>query len=244
MNFRSLINVGLTSAIGALVSANVLAHVGVSTAPIFTGKTQEITLSVPHGCSELVNGVSTAYDTLRVEVQIPQTLTGLRPLDAVFGSASLVKNDAGAITKVIWTKPDSADKGADSHQYNFSIRAKVNASAFTTVYLPTTQYCKNSKGEEISAAWTAMSDDHDHSATATENPAPSFLVYPARTKGWNKYKAPDHLHNMSIFNDAEIVWKGKAGYSANANTAVLIAADAAYSVLSEIHPDEEFWVKY
>lgn len=242
MNRQSLFKLAIS--LLAVTSVNTIAHVGVANTPLYTGKTQEIVLSVPHGCSETVNGVSKSYDTLRVEVQIPATLTGLRPLDAVFGAATLEKSEAGTITKVIWTKPDTADKGSDTHQYFFSVRAKVNTTAFTTVYLPTTQYCKNTNGQEISAAWTAIGGDHDHSATTTENPAPSFLVYPVRTKGWNKYIAPDHLHNMSIFNDAEIVWKGKAGYSANANTAALIKADAAYTELSEIHPDEEFWVKY
>lgn len=235
-----------TSAIGilALTASHAFAHVGIATSPVYTGKTQEIVLSVPHGCSQTVDGVTTAYDTLRVEVQIPDILTGLRPMDTAFGNATLVKNEAGVITKVIWTKPDSADKGGDTHYYALPVRAKINAPAFTKVYLPTVQYCKNNNGEEISASWTAISDDHDHSSTSNENPAPSVLVYPVRTKGWNKYKAPDHLHDMSIFNDAEIVWKGTEGYSGNANTAALIQGDTKYSVLSQIHPDEEFWVKY
>jgi periplasmic copper chaperone A len=229
----------------AILVQPVAAHVSVATKPVIAGKTQEIVLSVPHGCSEVIDGVSKSYDTLRVEVQIPSTLGSLRPLDAVFGPATIEKNTAEVITKIIWTKPDVADKGADSHHYNFAIRAKVNAGPFTTVYLPTTQYCKNANGNEISAAWTAISaDHHDHSASAAENPAPSFIAYPARTNGWNKYVAPDHLHDMSIFSDAQIVWKATAGYSANPNTAALISADTQYSILSEIHPGEEFWVKY
>lgn len=246
MKSKTLTTLYRTSAIAviAFTTSYTFAHVGIATSPVYTGKTQEIALSVPHGCSQTVDGVTTAYDTLRVEVQIPDTLTSLRPLDTAFGNATLVKNEAGVITKVIWTKPDAANKGGDTHYYGLPLRAKVNAQAFTKVYLPTVQYCKNNNGEEISASWTAISDDHDHSSTSTENPAPSFLAYPVRTKGWNKYKAPDHLHDMSIFNDAEIVWKGTEGYSGNTNTAALIKGDIKYSVLNQIHPDEEFWVKY
>ena len=122
------------------------------------------------------------------------------------------------------------------------------------MYLPTTQFCKNTNGDEISAAWTATNATHgSHKVSAAAetttaeinaNPAPSFLAYPARIKGWNKYIAPDHLHDMSIFNDAEIVWKGDAAYSANPNTVELINADTAATPLSEIHPEEVFWVKY
>ncbi len=238
----------------ALFSNQAFAHVGVANTPLMSGKTQEIVLSVPHGCSETVNGSSVAYDTLRVEVDIPTTLTGLRPLDNVFGNASIVKDDNGAIIKVIWAKDSSNNKGADSHHYNFSLRAKIAAPAFTTVYLPTTQYCMNANGDEITAAWTATNSAHGShkvsaadattSAQVTANPAPSFLAYPARVKGWNKYTAPDHLHDMSIFNDAEIVWKGEAAYSANPHTVELIKADSSATELSEIHPDEIFWVKY
>jgi uncharacterized protein YcnI len=238
----------------ALFSGQVLAHVGIANAPLISGKTQEIILSVPHGCSEMVGDNSVAYDTLRIEVDIPTTLTGLRPLDNVFGNASIVRDDNGAIIKVIWAKDSSNNKGADSHHYNFSLRAKIAAPAFTTVYLPTTQYCMNADGDEITAAWTATNSAHGShkvsaadattSAQVTANPAPSFLAYPARVKGWNKYTAPDHLHDMSIFNDAEIMWKGEAAYSANPNTTALIKTDNSTTELSEIHPDEIFWVKY
>lgn len=230
------------------------AHVSITNAPLITGKTQEIIFGVPHGCSEIVGGVSIAYDTLRVEVDIPTTLTGLRPADNSFGNATVIKDDKGVITKVVWAKPDTENKGADSHFYSFSLRAKITAPAFTTVYLPTTQFCKKSNGDEISVAWTATNTTHgSHKVSAatevttneiSTNPAPSFLAYPARTKGWNKYTAPDHLHDMSVFNDAEIVWKGDAAYSVNPNTIELINADASATPLSEIHPDEIFWVKY
>jgi len=47
-----------------------------------------------------------------------------------------------------------------------------------------------------------------------------------------------------FFNDAQIVWKGAAAYSANPATTDLIKATSGVSGLSSLAANDEVWVKY
>ncbi|WP_158643540.1 hypothetical protein [Ketobacter alkanivorans] len=49
---------------------------------------------------------------------------------------------------------------------------------------------------------------------------------------------------MSLFSDAEIVWWNDAAYSSNPVTLQMIEAEANVCVLSEIHDNARFRVKY
>ena len=75
-------------------------------------------------------------------------------------------------------------------------------------------------------------------------PAPLLVILPKRGAGWNKHEAPAAIDDLSIFDDAEIVWVGDAAYSANPTTMALIAGEDGVSVLTEIAAGAEIWVKY
>ncbi|CAA0115651.1 YcnI family protein [Zhongshania aliphaticivorans] len=220
----------------ALFTSATQAHVSVVSSTAYANSYYQVILSIPHGCD--------GADTERVEVEIPSTMVSVKPL-IDFNSANIpvgieAEQVNGEVSKLIFNRDNAAE--TDNTIYTVSFRGKLSDAPFTTQYFPTTQYCV---GGGV-AAWTGTNGGHNHdsSAESTELPAPSVFVYPTRHLGWNQYTAPDHLHDMGIFKDAEIVWKGGAGYSANPVTMELIEADEDSSSLSEIHPDESFWVKY
>ncbi|AUX40362.1 hypothetical protein SOCE26_017620 [Sorangium cellulosum] len=215
------------------------AHVSVS-GPAFAGATHEATFGVGHGCD--------GADTYRVKVQIPAGVTSVRPMDSTFGKAVLEKNAEGNVTAVVWTKPLADVLPADTNYYKLALRFKVPDAPFTTLYFPTTQTCRSEGGAETTVEWSDTSGEHGHhdpdAGTPATSPAPALLILPARSPGWNKYTVNEHVHDLSVFNDALIVWAGKAAYSANPATQSLIMTEPDTEVLSQIHPGTEIWVKY
>lgn len=226
-------------------STSAVAHVSVVSAPSIANKTGIVELAVPHGCTV----GETHLDTLRIEVIIPASLTSLRPVYGALGNVAISTEttETGTVTKLIWRKPAESDLGDDTHYYSVQFRARMPNAPFTKIALPTTQYCQHGE-EEVSVSWSDVSNsEHDHdSTTVSANPAPMLMIYPARAPGWNQYTTADdqHLHDMGIFNDAEIVWWNDAAYSSNPVTQAMIEADADVSTLSEIHNNATFWVKY
>ncbi|MCP5017935.1 MAG: DUF1775 domain-containing protein [Ketobacter sp.] len=222
---------------GVLMGANVFAHVSIVSGPFFVGSRSIVTLSVPHGCD--------GYDTIRVEVDIPESFTSIRPLDSVFGSATFETRDDGSISKILWTKPLGAGKDSDTHYYTMSFRAVLPDTPFAKAYLPTVQHCVDESGEPLSVSWDEVSDAHGDHGGSTK-PAPSLTLMPVRHPGWNQYVTTtgQHLHDMSLFSDAEIVWWNDAAYSSNPVTLQMIEAEVNVGVLSEIHDNATFWVKY
>lgn len=210
------------------------AHVSVISPPAMVGTTSTVELGVGHGCED--------KDVARVEVVIPAEMTSIRPRDALFGPATFEKDDTGRITKIIWTKPQGAVLPADTHYYTVSFRAKMPDTPFKMVYLPTTQFCKADNGDELAVAWDQITTDH--ASHATSKPAPAMLIFPVRYAGWNQFTTQEHLHDMSVFKDAQIVWKGSAAYSSNPVTTQMIQNDSSLTPLSEIHPGDSFWVKF
>jgi periplasmic copper chaperone A len=47
-----------------------------------------------------------------------------------------------------------------------------------------------------------------------------------------------------FFRDAQIVWKGKAAYSANETTKAQIAAETDVAELPSLKTGDEIWVRY
>ncbi len=235
----------LAFAVAATGTSLTHAHVSISGTPSVpvANKTYEAVFNVPHGCSD---SEGRAFDTYQVEIQIPDSVTNVRPADSTFGNATVVKNEAGVITSIIWNKAEGAELPADDHFYKFTVRGKLPDAPFTTVYFPTIQRCHGVDNAELTAEWTATDGgEHDHAAAATEeSPAPSIFVYPARNAGWNQYTVTEHVHDLSVFADAEIVWAGTAAYSPNPNTTALIQAEEDVTVLDAIHPGTQIWVKY
>ena len=232
MNFKSVIFVCVLS----LVSWQAYAHVSVANGPHFSGKRSVITLNVPHGCE--------GSDTYRIEVDLPEGLTGTRPMDNSFGKATIEKDNEDNVVKLIWTKIDGALLDDDTHLYQVTFRGMLEINPFTTAYFPTVQFCRSSDGVESTNEWVGISAGHNHGGGAETKPAPAMMVYPERYVGWNVYTIDEHVHDLSVFADAEIVWVGNSAYSANPNTRAQIENDASVDLLDAIHPGTEVWVKY
>ncbi|MCP3100297.1 DUF1775 domain-containing protein [Myxococcus sp. K15C18031901] len=225
---------------GALAATSAQAHVAAS-GPAYANTTAEIQLTVGHGCS--------GSDTYRLKVTLPEGLGGVRPLDSVFGKATLEKDANGTVTAIVWTRAATSEVlPADTHFHRVALRARLPDKPFTTLFFPTTQTCLDATGKELTVEWVGTSSGHDHgsdSGTTTEpEPAPSVFLLPARSPGWNKYTVNEHVHDLSVFNDALIVWAGDKAYSANPVTKGLIETEKDTGVLTEIHPGTEIWVKY
>jgi periplasmic copper chaperone A len=211
-----------------------LAHVSVA-GPAFAKKNQVLTFGVGHGCE--------GADTFRIEIAIPEQVTTVRALPSAWGEAALTKNDAGLVTSVVWTKSEVRDE--DDQYYQFGIRIAVPDAPFTTLYFPATQTCRSAAGEEMTVEWAALPAEVAAAAEGEEVPeAPSLLILPPRVAGWNKYTVPNKIEDLSIFDDAQIVWAGDAAYSANSETMALIRSEDDVTELTEIAEGTEIWVKY
>jgi len=211
-----------------------LAHVSVA-GPAFAGKSQVLTFGVGHGCEG-------GTDTFRVEIAIPEEVKSLRALPSAWGEAVLTKNDADSVTAVTWTKSEVRD--ADDQYYQFAIRITVPDAPFTTLYFPATQTCRNADGEETTVAWAALPGDEPPAEGEEVLESPALLVLPPRMPGWNKYTVEDDIDDLSMFDDAQIVWVGDAAYSANPETAKLIESEDDVDELEKIEAGAEIWVKY
>ncbi|WNG35628.1 YcnI family protein [Archangium minus] len=233
----------LSAAVVSLLCTAAEAHISVGApGPAIAGTTQELTFNVGHGCD--------GADTYSIEVRIPDGVTAVRPLNSEFGKA-VVKRDESTnkVTSVTWTKPSSADVlPGDTHFYKLTLRAMLPNQPFTTVFFPTIQHCRAADGTESIVEWVGTSGGHDHlqraDTTPAANPAPALTVLPARTPGWNKYTVDQHVHDMAVFKDAQIVWAGNAAYSPSAHTLSLIEKEPNTQVLQAIHPGTDIWVKY
>ncbi|ATB29565.1 YcnI family protein [Melittangium boletus] len=214
------------------------AHIGLSTGtPAIAATTQELSFAVGHGCEGL--------DTFRIEVRIPEGVGGVRPISSAFGKAVVSKDANGRVTAVTWTKADADVLAEDSQFYKFTLRAALPNVPFTTLYFPTVQSCRKADGTVVTQEWVGTGSDHGgHLAEDTALPAPALFVLPARTPGWNKYTVTQHVHDLSVFHDAQIVWSGNAAYSPSAPISDLIAKEPNTQVLREIHPDTDIWVRY
>ncbi|AUX24073.1 hypothetical protein SOCEGT47_046060 [Sorangium cellulosum] len=238
---RTALHLCVAAAAAALFTAPAaMAHISVS-GPAFAGATHEASFGVGHGCD--------GADTYRVKVQIPSGVTSVRPMDSAFGKAVLEKDAEGNVTAVVWTKPSVEDVlPADTNYYKLTVRFSVPDTPFRVLHFPTIQTCRTADGVETTAEWVDASGDHGSHGTGGDAPAalpaPALMILPPRAPGWNKYTVNEHVHDLSVFKDALIVWAGKAAYSPNPVTRGLIEAEPDTEVLSEIHPGTEIWVKY
>jgi uncharacterized protein YcnI len=230
------VRLGALVASGALLLASpALAHVSMSS-PAFAKTSQVLTFGVGHGCE--------GADTKSIEVQIPKEVTSLRVVPSPLFSEGELKTDAaGVVTSVVWSKPNVRAK--DDAYYQLQIRISVPDAPFTTLYFPTKQTCRSADGKETVVDWAALPTGEEP-AQGEEGPppAPALVILPARAPGWNKYTVKAKLTDLTIFNDAQIVWAGDAAYSSNPATAELIASEDGVEKLSEIAAGAEIWVKY
>lgn len=244
MNLRTSLALGLLASFGLPQLAQAHVNVGGATGPaIVGGHGFEMMVNVPHGCGVEADGMSVEYDTIAIEVQIPAEITSVRAMDSEFGKATFEKDADGKITKVIWTRDIASNPPQDGADYYYKLGLRVGLpnTPFKKLFFPTVQKCDN----DVEVAWVSTDGGHDHSGHGGgDEPAPSLTLWPARSPGWNKYTVNEHLHDLTIFRDAEIVWAGDKAYSFNAETMKLIQAEDGVEVLEEIHAGTEIWVKY
>lgn len=218
------------AALATLVTSSVaLAHIEIPDIGI-AGKSQVITFNVGHGCS--------GSDTVAVEVKIPAEVTTVRGVPSFFGYADVKTDDSGAVTSVVWTK-DTA-RMADDQFYQLQLRIKVPDMPFTTLYFEAVQHCRDKDGNDLDPVDWVGQDESDSSV----EPAPALHILPPTQPGWNKITAATDVADLSVFDNAQIVWVGDSAYSSNPTTKDLIAAENGVSTLDSIRKDDEIWVKY
>ena len=213
------------------------AHISIASGPGFANTTQEITFGVGHGCA--------GADTYRVRIEIPADVLSVRPMRSDFGKVSVEKDTAGTITAVNWQKAEADALDADLAYYKLVVRLKVPNKPFTTYFFKAHQTCRAMDGTLSTVDWTMLPTDPVVDGGATDEPAPTLVVLPARQPGWNKFVVAQAVADVStIFSDAQIVWKGTAAYSANPNTAALITSTSGVTALTSLAANDEIWVKY
>jgi uncharacterized protein YcnI len=218
----------------ASLASVALAHVSVSS-PGIAGTNQVLTFGVGHGCE--------GADTVELRVDIPEEVVSVRALPSAWGEAELTRNADDLVTAVTWTKADA--RPVDDQYYQFSIRVGVPDAPFTSLLFPATQTCRNADGEEIVAEWSATPAEVEAAGEDEEVlEAPAVLVMPPRVPGWNKYTVADDITDLTVFDDAQIVWAGDAAYSSNPATRELIEDEEDVEVLEQIEAGAEIWVKY
>jgi periplasmic copper chaperone A len=218
------------AAVAALASISSIAeaHISISSGPAFANKTQKITFAVGHGCE--------GADTIAVQVDLPAGVSSVRAMPSDFAKPALVKDGANAVTAILWTKPDADHQLEDFGYYEITLRARVADVPFTTLTWKITQTCKAADGTVLPpVVW-------DGADGAKLN------VVPARVPGWNKVTLAAAVPAAGLptfFGDAQIVWRGTAAYSANANTMAQIAGTTGVTALeSDLAAGDEIWIKY
>lgn len=239
------LTLGLITAGACLFTGSAFAHVSVTSAPHFANAYSEFTFAVPHGCAGLNSaGQEQNFDSQKVEVKVDKSygLSGLRPLNSVYGDVEISEDDT-TIT-LTWTKKGEL-YDSDTHAYNLQFRAKTPDTPFTTIYFPAIQHCISDTGEALTAEWVGMGA-HDHHGDSTVKPAPKITLNPKRYPGWNLYTVTQDMHDLSAFSDAQIVWNADktAAWSANPLTQQMIMEDDTIGELEMLSAGSQVWVKY
>jgi hypothetical protein len=221
------------SALVCLTPALARAHVSITSGPAIANKTQEVTFGVGHGCA--------GADTYRIEIQIPPGVTSLRPMTSDFGPVEIMTGDDGAVLMIAWQKPEDELVAADTQYYKLTLRLKAPDEPFTTLHFPTRQTCRAEDGTETVVDWVGL----EEGASEEVEPAPALLVVPPSFPGWNRFTVPAAIDDLSVFfEQALIVWRGSAAYSANPTTSELIATTEGVTPLGALAAGDQIWVKY
>jgi uncharacterized protein YcnI len=217
-----------------LASATAHAHVSLTSGPGYAKQSQVLTFGIGHGC--------TGADTVKLEVAIPDSVTSVRAMPSAFGDATVNYDDAMVVKSVSWSK-DKA-RSVDDQYYQMSIRITVPDAPFTTIYFPAKQTCRAADGKETVVEWSAIPDPNTDETSEGSEPAPALNILPVRYPGWNKFTVKADIKDLTVFNDAQIVWSGDAAYSSNPATQDQIKNEDGVSTLTEIKSGSDIWVKY
>jgi hypothetical protein len=213
----------------SVYSAAAEAHVSIVSGPAFANKSQKITFGIGHGCE--------GADTISLRIDIPAGISSVRAMTSDFGKPALVKDASNTnVVAIVWTKADADAQLEDFQFYEITLRARVADVPFTTIAWKATQICKAADGTVLPpVVWDGAT-------------APQLNVVPARIPGWNKFVLGTAVSaaNLPIYlGDAQIVWRGNAAYSSNANIMAQIASTTGVSALTgDLAASDEIWVKY
>ena len=213
------------------------AHVSISSGPATANKSQIITFGVGHGCTDANDK---HLDTVKVRIELPSTMTSVRGLRSDFGPPAVTKSNT--MTVVEWTKPAADLLEGDDAYYELEVRARVPDAPLSKLKIVVIQTCQNkTTSATVESRWEA-----DEGATTGE-PAPYLTIVPAHSTGWTKLTVPRAITQDEVamyFGDAQILWRGTAAYSSNANTAALISTTPGVTALDGLAANDEIWVKY
>lgn len=230
----SFASAALAQALAFWAVSSASAHVGVASGPVFAKSNAVVTLSVGHGCE--------GADTIQIEATLPKEVVSVRGAPSFMGDPELVEDDTGIVRKLIWKKTNVRPK--DDFYYQLTMRIGVPDLPFTTLYFPIKQTCRTADGMEKTTDWAAIPKAGEQTGENAPPPAAALIILPPRKAGWNKYTVPRATTDLSIFDDAQIVWVGDAAYSSNEATAALIEREDGVTKLTEIKSGAEIWVKY
>ncbi len=174
MNLRLAIAV---AALGwPLAASHALAHATIELKEAPVGSTQKIVFRVPHGCD--------GQPTLKVRVQIPAGVVGVKPmpkpgweLETVIGKLDTPYKDHGkditeGVREVVWT-----GKLLDAHYDEFVLRGGLSADGLTprtVLYFPIVQECEKGAERWIEIPAAGKSSDD------LEMPAPGIKLLPKK----------------------------------------------------------------
>ena len=230
--------------IALLIAAGVLgwsesaaAHMGVR-GPAIANTTFVATFTLGHGCPAVpeMAGVPAvpSSDTRTVRIEVPAGVTAVRPMHGgVFGRPTIVRDAAGAVVAVEYTRAAGTEAPSDELYYELSIRMRAPMAAFTTLVFPSVQTCVDAREER----WEGED-------------APTLRVLPPRSLGWNQIVIPAGSHTIEsigpYFADAAIVWLDDRAWSSSATTRELIESDPSAEPLTVIESDGtvSVWARY
>lgn len=221
-----------------LIAAGASAHVGAGPATLQANSSQEITLSIGHGCVIPNVTPETYTDTTSLTVDIPAGVTSVRGVsNPDFPNLTYTKDTNGNVTNITWAKAAGAELNSDSNYYKLVLRGRLPNAPFTKLYFKSHQVCK-APGKATD--WVALPTDPPGG-----EPAAEVTILPAKAPGWNKYTVPVAVTDLSaFFKDAQIVWKGSAAYSANAIIAEQIKGETGVTALTSLAANDEIFVKW
>ncbi len=170
---RVPIRAALGAAVMSLAAIPAFAHVTLETGEAHLGATYKAVLRVPHGCA--------GSPTLKLRVQIPEGVIGVKPMPKAGWALETVKGDyAGAysmwgeevtsgVKEVVWT-----GRLLDEHYDEFVFRAYLSdqLQSGSMLYFPTVQECEQGVERWIEIPAEGKSED-DYAF-----PAPGLRLLP------------------------------------------------------------------
>ncbi len=214
------------------------AHINVTTGPAPAGRSVKIGFGVTHGCEDTSGG---HYDTSKIRIDIPAGFTSVRPQPLPGFRISVIRT-GDVVTAVEWTKATADILDGDDAFYEPTFRAAVPNTPFVSHRITIHQTCRVGNSDQTTV-WTGATGD---------TPGANLTIVPYRLNGtgWHKFTIPagvtlaDAAAIGQFFGEAQIVWRGTAAFSSNANVKAQIAATAGATELTSLAAGDEVWARY